>query len=81
MNLALFALFFLQGKAILDRISSKSLYFFLLYLGWASFLLVYAIVLGNEFTNSIRFFIIITLIQLAFLVKTSKGYVDVLIIW
>jgi hypothetical protein len=81
MNLALFALFFLQGKAILDRISSKSLYFFLLYLGWASFLLVYAIVLGNEFTNSIRFFIIITLIQLAFLVKTSKGYVDVLIIF
>jgi hypothetical protein len=81
MNLALFALFFLQGKAILDRISSKSLYFFLLYLGWASFLLVYAIVLGNEFANSIRFFIIITLIQLAFLVKTSKGYVDVLIIF
>lgn len=79
MNLSLIGFFSLQLNYILKKTDRTRLLFLLLFVGWGLLMVAYSSVAGNAFGNSIRFFIILILIQTAFFVKPNQSYIQILI--
>ncbi len=79
MNLALLGFFGLQAKFILQNTDRNRLFFLLLFVGWGFVMLGYSSVAGNTVGNSMRFLIILILIQAAFFVKPNPRYIHILI--
>jgi hypothetical protein len=79
MNLSLIGFFALQANYIFQKTDRSRLVFLLVFVGWGCLMLGYSAVAGNTFGNSIRFLIILILIQAAFFIKPKSSYIHILI--
>ncbi len=79
MNISLIGFFALQLNFILRKTDRTRLLFLLLFVGWGFLMVAYSSVAGNAVGNSLRFFIIIILIQAAFFIKPNPSYINIVI--
>lgn len=79
MNLSLLGFFAFQLNYILKASDRSRLLFLIFVVGWGFLMLTYSALAGNTLGNSIRFLIILILIQAAFFVKPNPSYIKIVL--
>ncbi len=79
MNLALFGFFAFQANFILQKTERSRLILLQLIVGWGFLMLGYSAAFGNSLGTSLRFLIILVLIQGAFFINPKTSYIRILI--